>query len=438
MSKEKKQEKNDCGRNAMPIESITLPNGLRVLLDETPGAASCAVNLCALSGLRYEQPARMGISHMMEHMLFKGTRSRTAREIAEAADDRGANLNAYTCKEYTCFYVRTLPEHLDAMLELLADMLQNSTLSAADLDTEKGVVLEEIAMYEDIPEDLVFDIFYDLVWPDHMLGKNILGTDQSLAAITSEDLRAHLQSCFTPERIVLSVCGAFSAGDVFARVQALFGGMPAGAAPAKAVTPARFCKGLRFMQKEIEQNQIILAFPNCSSQDPKRYHAALLSTILGSSTSSRLFQRLREELGLVYSVDYFNVHHMAEGVSGVSLGLNSNAQCRALEEVLRILRDFPESVTEQELRRAQEQAAAGLVMSLESSAARASRAACNLLMSNREIPMEESIAAYRGVTLEALRDYAYELINPEEYALCVLGECGEKEQKTMRDMIGSE
>jgi len=417
---------------------IVLNNHLRLLLDEMPGAASVAVNLCVLSGLRFEQPGQAGISHMMEHMLFKGTHSRTARQLAEEADDRGANLNAYTCKEYTCFYVRSLPEHLPAMLALLSDMLHHSNLAAADLDMERGVVLEEIAMYDDLPEELVFDLFYNMVWPDHMLGKNILGARETLAALTPAHLRTYLNRLYTPERMVISVCGKFDAGEVRDQIESLFGQGTHDIEGREAFAPAQpaiFQPGVRFTHKAVEQNQIVLAFPGCSGRDPRRYHASLLSTMLGGSTSSRLFQRLREELGLVYGVDFFNVHHMEEGISGVSLGLGEKTQCQALAEVLKTLREFPDTVTQQELRRAQEQAAAGMVMGLESNAARASRAACNVLLYNDLTPVEQSIAAYRAVTLEEMRAFAKELLDPAKLALCVLGKCTKKEEKAMREMV---
>jgi predicted Zn-dependent peptidase len=326
------------------------------------------------------------------------------------------------------------------MLELLSDMLHQSRLAAADLDMERGVVLEEIAMYEDLPEELVFDLFYSMVWPGHMLGRNILGAPQTLSALTCDDLRAHLGRLYTPRRTVISVCGKFDSEGVRAQVEELFGqdapgdGSREAPAPAQPAPSAVFRPGVRFTHKAVEQNQIVLAFPGCSGRDPKRYHASLLSTMLGGSTSSRLFQRLREELGLVYGVDFFNVHHMEEGVSGVSLALSEKTQCKALAEVLRILREFPGSVTPQELKRAQEQAAAGMVMGLESGAARASRAACNVLLYDDLTPVEQSIAAYRAVTLDEMRAFAKELLDPASLALCVLGKVGKKAEKEMRGM----
>lgn len=291
-------------------------------------------------------------------------------------------------------------------------------------------------MYEDLPEELVFDLFYGMVWADHMLGRNILGTQETLSALTSENLRAHLERFYTPARMVLSVCGKFDAAAVRGQIEALFGQAPAGTREIPATPSATFRPGVRFTARAVEQNQIVLAFPGCSGRDPKRYHASLLSTMLGGSTSSRLFQRLREELGLVYSVDFFNVHHMEEGVSGVSLGLGEKTQCRALAEVLRILREFPDTVTPQELRRAQEQAAAGMVMGLESNAARASRSACNVLLYGDCTPVEQSIAAYRNVTMEEMRAFAKELLDPAGMALCVLGKCTKKAEREMRGMIG--
>ena len=239
---------------------------------------------------------------------------------------------------------------------------------------------------------------------------------------------------YTPGQMVLSVCGKFDAAAVKEQAQALFGEMR-GPAQERALVAARFRPGMRFTQKDVEQNQVVLAFSGCPGRDPRRYCAALLSTMLGGSTSSRLFQRLREELCLVYSVDFFNAHHMAEGISGISLGLSEKTQCQALKEVLRILRDFPATVTPEELRRAQEQAAAGLVMSLESAAARASRTACNTLLYHEHIPVEQSIAAYRAVTLDEIRDYARQLLDPAGFALCVLGKCPKKAEKEMAAMV---
>jgi predicted Zn-dependent peptidase len=219
-------------------------------------------------------------------------------------------------------------------------------------------------------------------------------------------------------------------------VESLFGQAPAGTEEIQPGPKATFQPGIRFTHKAVEQNQIVLAFPGCSGRDPKRYCASLLSTMLGGSTSSRLFQRLREELGLVYSVDFFNVHHMEEGVSGVSLALSEKTQCRALAEVLKILREFPDTVTQEELIRAHEQAAAGMVMGLESNAARASRSACNVLLYGGCTPVEQSIAAYRAVTLEEMREIAKELLDPARMALCVLGKCTKKAEREMRGMIG--
>jgi len=414
-----------------------LPNGLRLIFDEMPGAQSCAVNLCVRSGLRYESQALCGISHMMEHMLFKGTQTRTARQLAEAADDLGANINAYTSKEYTCVYIRSLPEHLGEMLVLLADMLKNSKLAAEDLAMEKGVVAEEIAMYEDMPEDLVFDLFYEMTWPGHMLGKNILGTRETLKAMCSDDLRAHMEHFFAPDQMVLSVCGKFDAAQLKAQAEELFGELrpsKKAVSAAEELQAAAFTPGMKFTAKKVEQNQIVLAFPGCSNQDPRRYQAALLATMLGGSTSSRLFQRLREELGLVYSVDFFNVHHCREGISGVSMGLGAKTQCKALEEVVRILHAFPEEVTAQELKRAQEQAAAGLVMGLESNAARASRAASHTLLLGTSPRVEESIASYRAVTLAEIRAFAREMLQ-EQAVLCVLGKFNHKTERQMKELI---
>jgi predicted Zn-dependent peptidase len=276
--------------------------------------------------------------------------------------------------------------------------------------------------------------FHSLVWPEHMLGKSILGTRENVEALTADDLRAHLERFYTPGRMVLSVCGKFDQDAVVTRAEELFGAFPDPKAAIAENSAAASALSVRFFPKAVEQNQIILGFPGCSGRDPGRYHASLLGTMLGGATSSRLFQRLREELGLVYSVDFFNIHHLEEGVSGISLGLGAKTQRQALEEVLSILREFPATVTEQELRRAKEQTAAGLVMGLESNAARASRTACDVLLYGERTTVEESIAAYRAVTLEETREFAARMLDPAGYTLCVLGETSRKDEKAMRAM----
>ncbi|MDR2526139.1 MAG: insulinase family protein [Oscillospiraceae bacterium] len=419
----------------MGVTEHSYPNGLRLLLDPMPDALSCTVNLCAASGLRYESAAKAGISHFVEHMLFKGTHTRTARRIAEEADDRGATLNAYTCKEFTCVYARSLPEQLGDMLVLLEDMIRNSRMDEKDIATEKGVILEEIAMYEDMPEELAFDLFYDVAWAGHMLSKNILGSRKTVGNITENDLRQHMAAFFSPEKTVISICGAFEPTAAEAAIAGGFGSAPRGAAQAAVHEPAAFQSGLRFTHKTVEQNQMILAFPGLTGNDTRRYHAALLSTMLGGATSSRLFQRLREELGVVYSVDFFNVHHRQEGLCGVALGLNEKNQVKALREVLRVLRDFPDSVTLQELQRAQAQATAGLVMSMESCTARAARAANNMLLYDEMHPIAESIQRYRAVTLEEMTAFAKDRLRMEEYVFCVLGKCAKRTEKELRSLL---
>jgi len=268
-----------------------------------------------------------------------------------------------------------------------------------------------------------------------MLGKNILGTRETVQALTSTDLRAYMNERYNPAQMVLSIAGKFDEKAVHAWAGELFGGMQACGEGSEIITVAKFVPGVKFMPKSVEQNQIILTFPGCAGRDSLRYQAALISTMLGGSTSSRLFQRLREELGLVYSVDFFNAHHMAEGLSGISLGLSEKTQVQALQEVLHILREFPATVTAQELKRAQEQAAAGLVMSQESAAARASRVAGSELLYRDNVPVEQSIAAYRAVALDQVQVYAAQLLNPAKFALCVLGKCSKKAEKAMTNLV---
>jgi predicted Zn-dependent peptidase len=410
-------------------------NGFRVIFDEMPFAYSCSIQLCVGAGLRFEDAAQTGVSHMLEHMLFKGTKSRSALELATAAEDCGANVNAFTSKEYTSLSVRALPEHVCTLLALLADMLIHSRFDAADLEIEKKVVREEIAMYEDSPDDLVFDIFYENVWKEHALGKNILGTRETLQALTADILRTVHRERYTPENIVLSVCGKFDTAAAAACAEDCFAGLPRVALPPPAPdeqNAATFRAHRVCTQKDLDQNQVVLAFPGFAGNAPQRYKAALVGNMLGGSTSSRLFQKLREELGLVYSVEFFHVHHKHEGVSGVCMGLSEKNQVRATEETLAVLRRFADTVTQAELRRQQEQAAAALVMSLESTGARASRSGYHTLLYDAVKTVDETIAAYRAVTLEEIRDFARDYLRPgNQMSLCVLGKIRKRDEARM-------
>jgi predicted Zn-dependent peptidase len=402
------------------LEKITLSNGFRIMLEKVDWVKSCSMGVWIASGSRFETPEKSGISHFIEHMVFKGTKTRSAMDIALQMDEIGGSLNAYTSKEYTCVYARSLTDHVGRAFDIIGDMLTQPKLEQKDIEIEKNVIAEEIAMYEDSPEDLCMDILYEGVWPDDMLGKNILGSRQTVKAVTEASLREQMAESYVPERMVASFCGNFDKDMAISACESFFGSMKATGSRIEASAPV-YSSYTGALKKDFEQTQIIFGFPGISSADERRHAAHLAVSILGGENSSRLFQKLREELGIVYSVDAFNLPYLGTGLAGISLALSPKSEKRAFREALKIMREFPESLSENELARAKEHAAASLVMGLESTAARAIRMGQNELLHNKVIAEEELIKSIRGVTLEHARNVAADLLDFNSLSLSVVG-----------------
>jgi len=403
------------------IQKRRFSNGLRILLEKDEKMRSCSLGIWIASGSGYETAEQAGVSHFIEHMLFKGTARRSARDIAEQMDEIGGVLNAYTAKEYTCFYARALTDHVTQAFDILADMVTAPRLDAGDMAIEKGVIAEEIAMYEDSPEDLCMDLFYESVWPENPFGRNILGTRETVAAMRPAVLRRHMEAFYSPKRMVVAFCGNFDTDSVLELCESYFGDLrnPEGSAPASGIA---YRKALRLCPKETEQNQIILGFPGVASPDRRKYAIQLFSSLLGASSSSRLFRRIREELGLVYSIESFHVPHQSAGLFGVTMGVSPEAEEQAIRETLQVMRSFSEAVTPKELSRAKEQAVASLIMSFESSATRLSHAGRSELLYDRIRSEDEMVANIRAVTAEDVLDAARLVTDPENLSVCAVGQ----------------
>lgn len=406
---------------------ITLDNGLRIVLEKKDASKTCSLGVWIASGSAYETPETAGTSHFIEHILFRGTEKRSALDIAVEMDEIGGILNAYTAREMTCFYAHTLSEHTPKALDIICDMIMNPKLSEDDITLEKGVIKEEIAMYEDSPEDLCADIFYENIWKGSMLGSNILGTNETVDSVTKEKLSAHLKKFYVPERMVISFCGNFDEAEVIDICKKYFSEMKNTGFEIKPVS-AKYTQGITRIKKDFMQNQLILAFPGFSITDERREAALLVSSILGSASSSRLFQHLRENLGLVYSVDSSCVSYLKEGVFIVCMGLSEKSEKKAIEETMKIIADFPKTVTEKELARAKEQSVASFVMNLENTSSRTSRNGRNVLLHGKVISEEEIISKIRAVTLEELQKTATELLDISKIAFCAAGKISSKKE----------
>ncbi len=411
---------------------ITAENGLRIVIQKADHAKTCSMGVWIASGSCFETPETAGTSHFIEHMLFRGTKRRSALDIAVEMDKIGGILNAYTAKEITCFYAHSLSEHMPKALDIICDMIKNPKLSPEDIELEKGVIKEEIAMYEDSPEDLCADVFYEKVWQSSMLGSNILGTPQTVDSVTKESLEAHLAKFYVPERMVVSLSGNFDEEKALEICNSYFSDLKNTGFKLSPVS-AEFNQGITRIKKDFMQNQLILGFKGISLTDKRKHAVTLISSILGSASSSRLFQRIREELGLVYSVDTASVSHLDAGVFIVCMGLSEKSEKKALEEALKIIADFPEAVTEKELMRAKEQTVASFVMGLENISSLASRNGRNVLLYDKTVSEEEVISKIRAVTLEELKAVASEILDISKISLCTAGKI--KSEKTYKEYL---
>lgn len=410
----------------------TLKNGLRIAFEQQDTARSAAIHIYVACGNRNETADNMGVSHFIEHMVFKGTTTRSAEEIASVTDMLGGNINAFTAKENTCFFARALCEHVPTMFEILCDMVCNPLFDKKDMDTERGVILEEIGMYEDSAEDLCADLLNEVVWQDNPLSFNILGTRETVSNLAAEDLRAQMEKYYVPERIVISLCGKFDENAVLEIINKYFLDKKNTGNPVEYNQDV-FFEGIRLKNKESEQTQIAYAFKGVPLNDKQRYAIAIFSVIAGGGASSRLNRRIREELGLVYSVYAYHCAYMGGGMFGVSAGLAAQNQKKFLEESLNVLHNLTESISEQELFRTKEQFKASTVMGMESVSGISSTMGRQLLLQGDYIDMDEVINEIDSIKLEDIKNAANLLIDPKNIALCVVGD--PKEEDFYRNIL---
>ena len=407
-------------------EIITFENGLRIILEKGENAKTCGAEIWVASGSSYETPATAGTSHFIEHMIFKGSEKRSALDIAVDMDEIGGHLNAYTAREATCFYARTLSEHMPKALDILCDMVRNPRLDAEDIELEKGIIKEEIAMYEDEPEDICIDTFYENAWKNSMLSSNILGTAKTVDAVTKESLKAHIDKFYVPERTVISLSGNFDKEAAIGIIRDYFSDAE-NTGFSLNPTSAEFHPGIVTVEKNFTQNQLVMGFKGVPVGTKKREIALLISSILGDTPSSRLFQQIREKLGLVYSVGTNCISYLRAGVFNVFMGLNEKSEEKAITETIKIISEFADTVTEKELARAKEQAVTEFVMSLENLSSHASRNGRNLLLYNKEITEDEVIKNIRAVTLDDVKETAREIFDVNKICLCVAGKVKSKD-----------
>ena len=411
------------------VARTVLPGGLRVITEHLPSVRSAAFGIWAGVGSCDEDLAHAGATHYLEHLLFKGTGRRTALEISAALDAVGGELNAFTGKEYTCYYARVLDVDLPLAIDVLSDMVTGSLIEPKDVDAERGVILEEIAMNDDDPADTVHEAFAVQLFGDTPLGRPILGTVGSINAITREQISGHYRARYTPPSLVVAAAGSVNHEAVVASVREAFGGaLAAPAAPAQPrlgglgeALPGGAGRGVRLVSRGIEQANLVLGCEGLSRNDDRRFALGVLNAALGGGMSSRLFQEVREKRGLAYSVYSFASQHAETGLWGVYVGcLPAKA-----DEVLAICQDeiakaVTSGLTDAELERGKGQLRGSIVLGLEDPSSRMSRLGKAELVYPRLEPVEEILASIEAVTHDDVRRVAAEVIDLPK-ALAVVG-----------------
>ncbi len=400
-------------------ERITLPNGVRILWERIPWARSVACGIWIGVGSRYEQPSESGSAHFIEHMLFKGTRRRTAQQLAMEMDAIGGQINAYTTKENTCFYGQVLSDQLMTFADMLTDMFFCANFDDRAAASERGVIFEEIDMYEDTPDDLVGERLYATVFKGSPLARPILGRKTALNKMTGTGLRRFMQEKYTPDRIVVSLSGKID-NDGLEFIKDRFAAL--GAAKGPVFEPGSYTPGFTVRQKPIEQSHVCIGFPGLPTADPNRFTQHMMNNILGGGMSSRLFQGVREQRGLCYSVYTFAAPHLDVGATGVYAAMGRDTEKRAIAAIMDELKRFlDEGVSADELERARLQVKANVVMSAESVGSAMHRLGRGELMMGHVAGTDEIIAAYDAVTAEDILALARSTFTNEGMSFSAVG-----------------
>ena len=397
-----------------------LPNGIRVVVEEIPTVRSVSLGIWVGTGSRDETPRNNGVTHFIEHMMFKGTDRLNAREIAELFDGIGGQVNAFTSKEYTCYYAKVLDEHFGLALETLSDMLLNSKFAEEELVKERRVIVEEIKMYEDAPDELVHDLIAEVVYPTHPLGYNILGTEESLNSLSQQDLFSYMEKNYTTDNLVLSIAGNVKRDDVLEKVKTLFGPLKKSALE-RPTNLATFSPGKVIRNKGTEQTHIVLSAPGYAYDHKMIYPTILLNNVLGGTSSSRLFQEVREERGMAYSIYSYHTAYKELGTFGLYVGTAPERAQDVLDLCGTIFQDVLEKgITEKELNKAKEQVKGSLMLSMESTSSRMSRLGKNELL-GRHITLDELLERIKAVTLDDVQEAAKHTLGSSSFAMAAVG-----------------
>jgi predicted Zn-dependent peptidase len=397
-----------------------LDTGLRLITESMPHVRSISIGVWLTRGSRHETSEQGGIAHFVEHMLFKGTATRTAEDIAQAIDSIGGQLDAFTAKEYASYYIKVLDEHLPTAVDLLSDIVMNPRLDPDDLEKEKKVILEEIKMVEDTPDDLVHELFTQHFWEGHALGRPILGSRETVESFTSDILRRYFESSYVAPNLIVSAAGNVEHGRLRDLIDDAFGGLRTSAGPYDDSIP-RVVPQVLLRSKELEQSHVCLGTNSYQQNHPDRYVSYIMNTVLGGSMSSRLFQNVREKRGLAYAVFSGLSAYRDAGNITIYAGCANEAVPEVVDLCVEELRGMKQPVPDTELRRAKDHLKGSLMLSLENTASRMSHLARQEIYFERHFGLDETLAGVERVTAADVTRVAADLFANGSLAATIVG-----------------
>ena len=402
-----------------------MDNGIRLLTENVPGSPSITIGAWVLLGSRVEKEEESGIVHFIEHLLFKGTQKRSAFDLARDIDGVGGILNGFTGEEFTCFYVKVLPEHLDLALDLLSDMLIHSTFDPAELERESEVVLREIKMVEDSPDELVHDLFFEILFPEDPLGRPVAGKEKVIAEISRDQIVDFWGSFYQPQRIILAAAGQVQMGTFRDRAARYFSGFPAVGVSRdldRIRLPEELPLPIKSISKPLEEVYLCLGSKGYSMAHPRRYAFQVLNVYLGGGMSSRLCQEIREKRGLAYTIYSFTNAFIDIGLLGISLS-TSPGQVKECLNLIGQEVDLVKAgeISEEDLHRVKEQIRGNLLLSLEGSDGRMARLARGEFYFGKPVPIQEVLEGFARVTREEVSRVAQDIFQPRVFSLAALG-----------------
>ncbi len=416
------------------FQKSTLPNGIRVLTERLPASRAVSVGIWIASGSRDEPGEFSGISHFIEHMIFKGTETRSALDIAKTFDRLGGFSNAFTSKETTCFHAKVLDSHLDIVLDLLADIFLNSTFDPVEVERERQVILQEISMVEDSPDELVHEFFNKSFWHGNPVERSILGTPETVSRITSSHLRFHMNRFAIAPQVLVSAAGNIDHHSFCKRIEALFSDLSNGIHSAVR-KPPRGNFDCFFKEKDLEQTHIMVGLNGPSSLDPDRYPTLLMNVILGGSMSSRLFQEIREKRGLAYAVYSFVSTLQDAGFIGIYAGVAPENTCKVLELIRNeVIRLASEDVSDAELAAAKDNIKGGILLSADNTDARMTRIARNEIDLGKYVSYDQVVEKIDGVDASQIKACAQKYLD-HGIAAALLGPLSKKERERCKKIV---